>query len=104
MDEPRTVCRSPTPGAQPTRIPSWKFTCVREAILAAVPPELPGMPAKDLYEEVRRRLAREELDRLGALRWHVTTVKLELEVAGEIARVPGVRPQHLVRRGRGSRA
>ncbi|MEE4384447.1 MAG: hypothetical protein V2J02_20795 [Pseudomonadales bacterium] len=55
------------------------------------------MPAKDLYDEVRRRLAREELDRLGALRWHFTTVKLELEVAGEIARVPGRRPQYLVR-------
>jgi hypothetical protein len=104
MGEARTLCRSPTPGAKPTRIPSWKFACVREAILAALPDALPGLPAQRLYERVAQGLPREDLEQLGSLRWHVTTVKLELEVAGEIARVPGVRPQHLVRCGPGPRA
>jgi hypothetical protein len=104
MEEARTLCRSPMPGAKVTPIPTWKFARVREAILAALPEALPGLPARRRYEPVERRLARDDLERPASLRWQVTTAKLAREVTGEIVQVLGVRPRHLFRRGRGSRA
>lgn len=32
--------------------------------------------------------------------WYVTTVKLDLEARGELVRVAGVKPQHLMRKSR----
>ena len=50
--------------------------------------------------QVRARLGRADEDEraaLGNVMWYTTTVKLEMEVAGEIRRVDGVTPQRLVR-------
>ena len=86
--EPRVTCRTPNkdkPGT--TRVPQWKFDLLRGAIrdvLARGP-----CAFRDLGEQVGGRLTPADLDRLGSLGWHVTSVKLELEVRGEIARVPG---------------
>ena len=49
----------------------------------------------DLKEAVRPRIPKDKLDALGSLGWHVTTVKLELEVQGEIARLPKSGPQQI---------
>jgi hypothetical protein len=48
-----------------------------------------GLRFADLPGAVRARLSQQELARLGSLGWHCTTVKLEMEVAGEIVRVEG---------------
>lgn len=42
---------------------------------------------KDLRDAVGAELSPDQLERLGKLGWHVVTVKLELEVRGEIARL-----------------
>ena len=95
--EEKVICRTPTPGKQATRIDAWKFDLVRRAILDVVPPVEPGLPFKELPHEVSRRLTDEEREELGSLFWYTTTVKLELEVRGEIVRVEGAKPQALLR-------
>ena len=97
--EPKVICRTPTPGKNPTRIPTWKYELVRDAILSALPEDGGSMAFKDLSKYIGSRLSREERFRLGSVGWHTTTVKLDMEVKGEIERVPGSNPQHLRRTG-----
>ena len=94
MPDEKTVCRTPTPGKQPTRIDAWKFDLCREHILAILGDEAEPK-AMTLPGRVGERLSDDERDRLGSVGWHVTTVKLELEVRGEIERIPGSKPQRL---------
>jgi len=105
-DQEKVVCRTPTPGKQAKRIDRWKYEAVRRAILEAVPPSGDsggsgeageGLAFAELAGEVGRRLSADERGRLGSVPWYATTVKLDLEVKGEIRRVPGVTPQRLVR-------
>jgi hypothetical protein len=98
-DEPRTECRTPAEGRDGvTRIPTWKYEAVREAVLAAVDGAGPeGLAFGKLSGEVKARLTPDVLERLGSVGWHVTTVKLNMEVEGEIARLEGRGPQRLVR-------
>lgn len=70
---------------------------MRAAILDAVPRVGPGVAAKDLAMLVAERLPDDLLDRLGSVNWHTTTVKLQMEVAGELRRVEKIVPQHLLR-------
>lgn len=95
----RTVCRTPTPGKTGvTRIPTWKFQAIRDVILQILDEAGDaGFAFADLPGAVRARLAPGILEKLGSVGWHTTSVKLELEVAGEIARVPGATPQRLIR-------
>ena len=97
-DEEKVACRTPAAGRDGvTNIPAWKYHLVRAAILHAVEGAGPaGLAFSDLTEAVRARLSQADLARLGALGWHCTTVKLEMEVAGEIARAPGPGPQRLL--------
>lgn len=97
MSEERTVCRTPTEGKKPTSIPTWKYEAIRGAILAVVPEEPPGVPFGELPKLVESRLPRGDRDRLGSVSWHTTTVKLDMEVRGELARVSGAGPQRLVK-------
>lgn len=96
--EPRTECRTPAvdkPGT--TRIPTWKFDLLRGHILQLVGEAGDeGLPFKDLKGLVAERLGDDEKARLGSIGWHTTTVKLEMEVAGDISRLDGVSPQRLV--------
>ncbi|MEM7506635.1 MAG: hypothetical protein AAF415_07800 [Pseudomonadota bacterium] len=86
MAEPRVDCRTPNPDRSGiTRIPEWKFDAVRATILAVLA-EGPLAFSK-LKDAVGGRLSSEDLEKLGSLGWHVTTVKLELEVRGEIVRL-----------------
>jgi len=94
MAEPKVRCRTPTKGRDgATAIPEWKFTCIREAIRA----ELSQAPCafNELTSRVAPRLTEQQKADMGSLGWHVTTVKLELEVRGEIERVEGAKPQQL---------
>lgn len=95
MAEARTVCHTPTPGAQPTSIPSWKYQLIRTALLQVVPTAEPGIAAKELPQLVRSRLDPESLAKLGSVSWHTTTVRLNMEVDGELQRVAGRKPLHL---------
>lgn len=93
----KVACRTPTPGKQPTSIPRWKFDVLRSAILASLPAQGAGIPFSDLSKLVAKKVTKRELKDVGSLAWHVTTVKLELEVRGEIKRIPKSSPQRLVR-------
>lgn len=97
QDGERILCQTPSPGKQATRIPRWKYETVREAILEAMASSAEGMPFKDLPREVARLLSPEDRERLGSVSWYTTVVKLDLEVKGELERVPGARPQRLHR-------
>jgi hypothetical protein len=96
-EEDKVLCETPTPGKQPTRIAKWKYELVRSAILAEVPDDDKGVEFNRLAELVERRIPAEELKRLGSVSWYTTTVKLDMEVNGEIERVVGVTPQRLRR-------
>ncbi len=90
----RVACRTPAAGRDGvTNIPAWKFDAVRTAILEA----LADGPVlyKDLNAAVEARLGRQTLDDLGKLGWHVVTVKLEMEVRGEIERLDVKGPQQI---------
>lgn len=89
----KTLCRTPTPGTQGVRIATWKYEAVRRAILRAL--EGGEILFRDLPGAVKRGLTFEEKENLGSISWYTTTVKLDLEVKGEIERVPGSRPQRL---------
>lgn len=97
MNEPRTTCQTPTPGKQPTTIPTWKYAAVRNAILGVVPSREPGIVAKDLPGMVSDALDADTKKNLGSIAWHTTTVKLNMEVDGELARVTGATPQRLIK-------
>ena len=89
----KTTCRTPNASGT-TNIPTWKFGALRTAILDAVGSE--GIAFADLKPAVAKRLDADTLSRLGSLGWHLTTVKLEMEVASDIRRVQGSKPQKLV--------
>ncbi len=91
----KVLCRTPTIGKKPNRIPAWKFEMLRDRILAVVGSRKDPVLFKDLPGLVDRRLSKAERVSLGSLGWHVTTVKLELESAGELRRAPGSGPQRL---------
>lgn len=97
MAEERVVCRTPTHNKKPTRIVRWKYETVRRAILKAIPKGPEGLTFKDLPRRVASLLSKVEKEDLGSINWYTTTVKLDLEVKGEIRRVPGSTPQRLIR-------
>ena len=94
-EEPKVLCQTPTPGKAPTHIPTWKYDLIRTAILSVLPVSDQGIAFKKLPHLVERQLSPEEKHGLGSVAWHTTTVKLNLEVKGEIERIPDITPQHL---------
>jgi hypothetical protein len=93
--EDKVLCRTPTPGKSPTSILRWKYDLVREAILAVVPGKEPGIEFRKLADLVAARLTPDEQEKLGSVSWYTTTVKLDMEVNGELERLPGSGPQRL---------
>ena len=94
-EEERVVCQTPTPGKKPTRIHKWKYDLIRGVILDVVGGSSEGVEFRDLSGLVEARLSPEQLSDLGSVSWYTTTVKLDMEVKGDIARVAGARPQRL---------
>ncbi|MEM7440393.1 MAG: hypothetical protein AAF393_12400 [Pseudomonadota bacterium] len=81
----KVACRTPNqdkPGV--TNIPEWKFNALRAAILQEL--AAGDVPFSELGKRAAQHLSEEDLSNLGSVGWHVTTVKLELEVRGEIGR------------------
>lgn len=94
MAEAKVACRTPNPGKPGvTNIPEWRFNLVSDAIRNALRDG--DLEFTDLPGAVKARLSDSDLARLGSLGWNVTTVKLELEVRGEVERIPGFSPQRL---------
>ncbi len=93
--EERVLVQTPTPGKQPTQIDKWKYDLVREAILSVVPADTKGVEFSQLSQQVEAQLSSEDLERLGSVSWYTTTVKLDMEVKGELVRIPGSKPQRL---------
>lgn len=92
--EEKVVCRTPTEGRDGvTNLPKWKFDAIRSAILSTL--ETGDIPFSQLKDAVNSRLTEDELAHLGSLGWHTTSVKLEMEVRGEIRRIDGPGPQML---------
>ena len=91
----KIVCQTPTPGKQPTRIERWKYDLIRSAILSVVPSSEQGVEFRLLPALVEQQIEPGNLSKLGSASWYVTTVKLDLEVNGEIERIPGSKPQRL---------
>ena len=98
MDDERIVCKTPTPGKQPTRILKWKFELIRKKIFIILDKYPNGIYFKELPNLVSSELINEETERLGSISWYVTTVKLHMEVEGEIERIPNFTPQKLKRK------
>lgn len=82
----KTECRTPASEGT-TRIPTWKFDAMRAAIrdaLAGGP-----LPATELVQQASARIPGARRAEFGSLGWHATTVRLEMEVRGELERLPG---------------
>ena len=93
-DGERVACRSPnSPKGKGVRIPRWKFDVVRTAILDELREN--DVLFVELPDRAGARLSPADRSRMGSVGWHVTTVKLELEVRGEIRRLPGPGKQML---------
>jgi hypothetical protein len=97
MNEPKVLCRTPTPGKSATAIATWKYDLVRRAILKAVPKSARGVAFGDLAGLVAKALPVAERKRLGSVSWYTTTVKLHMETTGELQRIAGAHPQRLRR-------
>lgn len=95
LQDEKVICRTPTPGAKPTRIDAWKFNTIRQAILSKVAENGDGTRLTDLPGLVAECLSLEDRERVGSVGWYTTTVKLELEVRGELERLEGIKPQRL---------
>lgn len=96
-EDDRIACYTPTKGRTgATRIPRWKYDCVRRAILIVLDEADDGqIQFQNLAKHVKDQLTSNQLAKLGSLGWHVTTVKLNMEVDGELERVPRKTPQTL---------
>jgi len=95
--EPTFLCKTPTPGKKGTRIATWKYDCVRKAIRKCTPKNKTGIAFKDIPKLVEKQLTAQERKTLGSVTWYTVTVKLDMEVRGELSRIPGVKPQHIRR-------
>lgn len=92
--EDRIACRTPAEGRDGTsNIPAWKFHLLRDEILTVLGAAgADGMLNKDLRGAVEPQISAADRDRLGKLGWHLVTVKLEMEVRGEIKRLDAKGP------------
>lgn len=98
MLDAKVRCETPTPGKKPVNIEQWKYEAVKRAILKAIPKSSKGVLFKELADQVSANLSAEEKEKLGSIAWYTTSVKLDLEVKGILARITDSSPQRLVRK------
>ena len=91
----RITCRTPTPGKNPTRIHKWKYDLLRGIILDILARSVDGVEFRSLSCLIDASLTPQQRADLGSVSWYTTTVKLDMEVKGDIERLPGARPQRL---------
>jgi len=97
-DSDKINCRTPASlNGSGTNIPRWKYDAIRHAVLTVLRRSgAEGLMFKDLEDAARQELDEKVLIQIGSLAWHVTTVKLNMEVEGDIKRVKGSSPQRLI--------
>lgn len=95
--EGKVICQTPTPGKKPTHIAKWKYDLIRSKVLEIIPENAYGVEFTSLAGGVAALITKEQQQRLGSIPWYTTTVKLDMEVKGEIERVTGSNPQRLRR-------
>ena len=89
----KVPCRTPNPDKPGvTNLPAWKFDTIRSAVLDVLA-DKGDVKWADLTGLVGEKLSPEERENMGSIGWHTVSVKLEMEVRGEIRRVPGKGPQ-----------
>ena len=98
MTEEKVACRTPAEGRDGvTNIPKWKYDLMRGFILEMVRDAGPdGMPFSKMKDALQTRMSTAQARDLGSAGWHVTVVKLNMEVQGELVRVAGKGPQRIV--------
>jgi len=96
-EEAKILCETPTAGKAGTRIPKWKYDAVRKAIRKVVPRSKEGIEFRELPTLVEQALSTAAHRSLGSVAWHTVTVKLHLEVLGEMERIAGSNPQRIRR-------
>ena len=93
----KIYCENPAPGKKGTNIPRWKYDLLRQAVLAALGEAgTEGIGLSELKEAVGTRLSDEDKERLGSLSWHLMSVKLHMEVIGEVKRISAKGRQRLI--------
>lgn len=96
--EEKVRCVTPTTKQKRGKgIARWKYDLLRNAIRKVVPKNKEGVEFRKLYDLVAGELSAEERKNLGSLPWYTTSVKLHMEVIGELERVPDAHPQRLRR-------
>lgn len=96
-DIEKILCRNPDPAKAGVNIPLFKYELIRDAItriVGAAGEE--GFLLKELTAAVTADLSDEDKARIGKIGWHMMAVKLEMETAGLIRRVPKASPQRIV--------
>ena len=93
----KVLCQTPSKGKSAKNIPQWKYDLLRAAIRKVVPKNKEGVEFSKLFDLVKREVSADDRAKLGSLPWYTTTVKLHLEVIGELERVPDSKPQRLRR-------
>jgi hypothetical protein len=78
------------------KIDKWKYEAVRRAILNNLKVREEGVLLSELAGMVEQNLSPYERQNLGNVSWYTMTVKLDLEVKGEIRRVDKSTPQRLI--------
>ena len=73
-EDDRIACYTPTKGRDgATRIPRWKYECIRRAILDVLEDADDGqLLFKNLADHVQAQLTSNQLAKMGSLNWHVT--------------------------------
>jgi hypothetical protein len=92
----KVECKNPTEGKTTVKIEKWKYDVVRRAILNILKTQPDGVLFSELAEMVGQNLSEYEKQNLGKVGWYTITVKLDLEVRGEIRRVEKSSPQRLI--------
>ena len=95
-DHEKVYCETPTGGAG-VNIPRWKYVAIRDVILEVTEAAGDkGVLFSDLPSVLRDKLSPDTLEKLGSIKWHLTAVKLDMEVKGDIKRLEGKSPQRVV--------
>ncbi|MEJ2055437.1 MAG: hypothetical protein P8X42_16090 [Calditrichaceae bacterium] len=90
------LCQTPSPGKKPTRIPKWKYDLIHDAVLRLLKGHKEGLEFRELSHMIQGIMDPKAIKEMGSLPWYTTHVKLDMEVRGDIRRVPGSNPQRLV--------
>ena len=68
---------------------------LRRIILEIVTESTDGVEFRNLPGLIESRLSVEQRENLGSVSWYTVSVKLDMEVKGDIERVPRAKPQKL---------